>query len=275
MNLNLEINAKLENNTVNMTNKKTRAVSVMLFLLVLAVIGLIMKERYHLGPLVATLISLVICKYLLTALEIFCFQFQMSNILKNCRMVLNESRECNDIKEINLIYRTTANINSSFNSMYGKRCFIITTCSIMAIVWFTFRIGSNYMKILGNDMNLDDCSNGYMINLGVFTFIITLLCWVGSNKQDNASLLLLKAEMSTSYHRGQSTQELENLISRINNLPLPLSAGLFKVDFSLFTTVTGNIITYLVVLFQFQLSHVEQSKEDFESMLLNETLGFY
>ena len=69
------------------------------------------------------------------------------------------------------------------------------------------------------------------------------------------SALLLKTQRLSSICHVTPKQQCESLATSISSLSMNLSAGIFNVDYSFLTSVISHIITYLVILLEFQGEH--------------------
>ena len=65
-------------------------------------------------------------------------------------------------------------------------------------------------------------------------------------------MLLLKGRMLVFDSEKDVQDDFDFLTSSVTDISMNLSAGLFDIHYSFFTTVAGNIVTYLVILLQFQ-----------------------
>ena len=266
------IDKKLGNDTRARKRKENMAITVLLFMYTVASLTLVLEERIHRHTFTSLLIAIVVLKYLLSAIDIFLFQLSIRDMINMFADMLDNSL-CN-VREMNRSYVCLAEINRHFNKVNCKRCSIIITCSIMIIIWYAFEMGSRYISASENGAKFyDERLLPYVITAQVFIFIVISLSAIGSLKYNSASLLLLKAKKLSSVSSGTIKEHTDELISTINDLPMPLSAGWFNVDFSFLTSVTGHIITYLVILLQFQHQY-DESKEIQKTAAVNTSVEF-
>ena len=240
-----EVYEKISEEDAKKENKRVLIISTILFLFFISSITIVAIDIIQFRPIarLATVVS-VISNFLATAIEIYSFQFTLCRIVAKCSNLLEFS--VTEIEEVKQIYLSTVEINQHFNNVYGKRCFILITSSIIVITWYIFELGRKYIFKHPND-----ATYGYIISAFVFGFIIIILSYVGSLKHEIASKLLLKIRRISSESRGPIKHQYQELIDCIKDLPMNLSAGLFNIDFSFLTAIIGNIITYLIILLQF------------------------
>ena len=118
----------------------------------------------------------------------------------------------------------------------------------------SFQIGHRLIaagELKGNEYVADD-------TLLLFLFVqfhvamLFILSSAGSKKNDRTGSLLLEAKCAMYTCGDDMRQQLEALATTIGCLQMDISAGFFTMDHCFFFTISTTVITYLVILLQFQ-----------------------
>ena len=180
-------------------------------------------------------------EYLVTCLEIYCFQFTICDIIKKFTNMLT----CENVHIVKKLYLSLAQVNSDFNRIYWLQLIVLTISAAVGFVYDAFETGRAYIS------QSDEDSMSYYIFIQLYLLILIILSSVGSKKSDRANILLLKARTLLDDCTGSYKEDFEFLISSITDLPMNLSAAVFDVDYPFLTTILGFIITYVILLLEF------------------------
>ena len=89
----------------------------------------------------------------------------------------------------------------------------------------------------------------------IWNIMFFLLCSVGSMKYNAAGSLYMKVKTIMMKSRGVVAYHGALLATSITDKPLHISAGLFNVNISFLLNVGGIVVTYWVILIQFEMSY--------------------
>ena len=84
---------------------------------------------------------------------------------------------------------------------------------------------------------------------------MVVLSSIGAKKENCISLIKLKANKTLLNCSEKCKNEVEMLLSSLSSLNIYISAGLFHLNYSFLTNICGIIVTYLVILIQFEIEY--------------------
>ena len=229
------------------TKYKVFAITGSLFTYTAVYVGLCIYDLWDTWLFLVIALILASLEYLVTAIEIYCFQFIICEIINRCRNGLTSL----NVKSVGDLYISLANVSSDFNDLYWPRILLLVVCAMTSIIVDTYEIGRSYVTSLTGHFEANGKSVSYILYIQVFVVIIVFLSSIGTKKYKQSQLLLLKARTLLTNSPTADKDDFDLLISGITDLSMDLSAGFFNINYSFFTTVTGNIITYMVILLQF------------------------
>ena len=201
------------------------------------------------GTLVRRILRTVISyQHLITTIYLYFFQLILCHILMECENQLSPRAE--NTKTVLKIYQRVQDINDDFNSVNSIQTCMLTATSLVAIIKFGFKLGckmvfSNYEEIIPAEC----------FYFGIRIFQIVALCSIGSKKLNRAEVLYKKVKRAISNSCREVFHHEILLTSSIADFPLILSAGLFNLNLSFLVNISGIVITYWVILIQFEMGY--------------------
>ena len=177
----------------------------------------------------------------------YSYQYVIYDILWECEQMLT----LENIVPIRKIFINAAQINTDFNNVYWFQLLVLMISSISGVLCIGFRFGCNF--ILGNfsyNVGLMDIEQ-----LQVLLFTMVVLSSIGAKKENCISLIRLKANKILLHCSDKCKNEVEMLLSSLSSLNIYISAGLFHLNYSFWTNICGIIVTYLVILIQFEIEY--------------------
>ena len=193
---------------------------------------------------------LVACKsgYLVSVLYLWFFQITLCHNLAHCQKLLQVSSQ--NLPKVSEIFMKIVEVNRKFNETYWLQILIVMTCNISGILCVGFRLGCNY--VLGDFVFAGGKNDEIPILMMVA--VIWPLCQIGSKKFHLVSDIVYQANKILLNSDNETKEKANELLSLASSLPLNISAGFFNINNSFFINCSGLILTYLVILVQFQIS---------------------
>ena len=240
------------NENLNDENKKQKkfevyAVTGLLLLYTLGYFGMIVSELWSSGSFLVISYGTVCLEYLIAAIEIYCFQLIICKILTQCENGLTSL----NVKKVSELYIAVSNISKEFNDIYWLQVFLLAVGSTICVLFDSFEFGRILISNGKGHLEANGIKVSHTVYIFGFFLILFMLSSMGTKKNDQTKNLLLKARTLVLKSQNAYKEDFDFLISSTSDLPMNLSAGFFDINYSFLTTVSINIITFLVILLDF------------------------
>ena len=192
--------------------------------------------------------AMVIFHYVITANYIYFFQVVLCRLLDNLREQLSTTAE--NVKSILEMFIQLQVINDDFNCLYWIQTLVIIAVSIIPLLKFGFIMGCEIVFGGYNEFRPSD-----YFWLVVQVILIMLLCSIGTIKYCKATALYKKVLLATIESSGQLAYYGGHLMSAISDVPLHFSGGLFYINMSFLVNIAGIVVTYWVILLEFEMAY--------------------
>ena len=195
-----------------------------------------------------TIPTIFLTHYLISAIQVYFYQLIIVALLEECD---NQLSPCGaNINQVFKMFTRIQKFNNDFNSLYWIQICIIVITSIAEIVAIGFLTLRSYIFRETSEL----CRNDFLY-LTVLIFEVILLSAVGDLKYSKTETLYLKVKTILTQCKGDVAYNGKLLASSIVDLPFHFSAGLFNINLSFFLNITGIVVTYWIILIQFQMAH--------------------
>ena len=204
------------------------------------------------GPFVALANVPVIFQFQVTTVYLVCHQYVMYEILVQCeRSLYPTAHHTNSVLKM---YTSLAKINEEFNSVNWVKVLVLAFCCISGLLTEAYRLGCVYFLGRDNIVMFQSRVSEFFFLQQLF-IIMLLISYTGTMKESQRSSLLMKANLFMTEFKDEIRKQAKMLIMVLSQLPVYISAGFFHVNLSFLMSTCGILITYIVILMQFEMEY--------------------
>ncbi|CRL03421.1 CLUMA_CG016160, isoform A [Clunio marinus] len=165
---------------------------------------------------------------------------------------LNGAKEAFVLRNIALLHDKLLDAVDEINEVFSKEMialFLLSTAIEVLVSYFVVKV--SMLEIL------PIVKTWILINLMIWSVLLVLPCIISiyiSDKATNESRRLLNhvERYSSSYRDESALLKLDFLLNKLRCQPIILSCGMFNINWSFALSMSGAIITYIIILTQFE-----------------------